>query len=164
MRNEITTIGEYEAIHQPAFERLYRNWFTAHFQMEPEPLDEFVLQHPEQAILDHGGAILVGLQEDRLAGTVALKKADSYTFELTKMVIGEEYRGKGLGKALVHAALNKAGSLGAKRVILYSHSSLRAALHIYLKLGFTEVLLEPGTYSHIRCDTKMELWLDKGLS
>ncbi len=153
------SIREYEPAHQPAFERLYRDWFTGHFRAAPEPRDEFVLQQPEKAILERGGAILVGIQEDRLAGTVALKKEDSTTFELTKMAVAEEFRGHGLGKELVRAAIGKAASLGAKRIILYSHKSLEAALHIYQKLGFTEVPLEPGTYSHFRCDVKMELWL-----
>ena len=154
-------IREYESLHQPSFERLYRTWFTGHFRAAPEPLDEFVLQQPEKAILEHGGAILVALQEDRLAGMVALKKMDSHSFELTKMAVAEEFRGKGLGKELVRAAIGKAASLGARRIILYSHKSLEAALHIYEKLGFTEVSLEPGTYSHFRCDVKMELGLDE---
>lgn len=156
----MTTIGEYQSIHQPAFEKLYRSWFTAHFQMDPEPLDEFVLQQPEKAILEHGGALLVALQDERLAGAVALKRSDSYSFELTKMAVEPKCQGQGIGKELVRAAIGRAGSLGAKRIILYSHSSLQTALHIYRKLGFSEVALEPGTYSHKRCDIKMELWLD----
>jgi ribosomal protein S18 acetylase RimI-like enzyme len=161
MKTGTTIIQEYEPVHQPFFEGLYRDWFTGHFRATPEPKDEFVLQEPEKAILEHGGAILVAMQEDRPAGTVALKKADSYTFELTKMAVSEEFRGNGLGKELVRAAIGKAASLGAKRIILYSHKSLDAALHIYRKLGFAEVPLEPGTYSHFRCNVKMELWLDE---
>lgn len=161
MNNATTTIREYESVHRPAIERIYKDWFIAHFQMDPEPQDEYVLQQPEKAILEHGGAILVAIQNDRLAGSVALKRIDSDRFELTKMVVGEEYRGKGIGKDLVAAVLGKAASLGAKRVVLYSHSSLQNALHMYRKAGFKEVLLEPGTYSHKRCDTKMELWLGK---
>jgi putative acetyltransferase len=160
MKNETTTIREYEPVHQPAVEHLYKTWFTAHFQMAPEPQDEYVLQEPEKAILEQGGVFLVALQNDRLAGMVALKRVDKDSFELTKMAVGEEYRGKGIGKDLVGALLGKAGSLAAKRVILYSHSSLKTALHIYRKFGFKEILLEPGTYSHKRCDIKMELVLD----
>jgi ribosomal protein S18 acetylase RimI-like enzyme len=151
------TLQEYEPAHQPQFEQLYRSWFTGHFRMQPEAVDEFVLQHPEAAILEKGGAILVALHEDRIAGFVALKKVDSNTHELTKMIIREEYRGQGVGEALCRAAIDKALNLGIRSVVLYSHSSLKAALSLYRKLGFTEVLLEPGIYSPFRCDIKMEI-------
>ena len=159
MNNE-TIIQPYQPVHHPDFERLHRSWFTAHFKMSPEPLDEFVLRQPDKAILEHGGAILVALQDDRLAGSVALKKMDDHNYELTKMAVGEEFRGKGIGKDLTAAAIMKARSLGARRIILYSHSTLQTALHIYRKLGFSEIPLELGTYSHIRCNIKMELVID----
>jgi predicted N-acetyltransferase YhbS len=161
MNTKKMTIREYEPMHQPAIERIYKNWFTAHFQMDPEPQDEYLLQHPEKAILDDGGTILVATQNDRLAGTVALKRVDIDSLELTKMIVVEEYRGKGIGKDLVSAIIAKAAALGAKRVVLYSHSSLKNALHIYRQAGFVEVPLETGTYSHKRCDIKMELQLKR---
>jgi ribosomal protein S18 acetylase RimI-like enzyme len=157
MKTDTHTILEYEPAHQPYFEQLYRSWFTRHFRMEPEAVDEFVLKYPEKAILEKGGAILVALQEDRIAGFVALKKVGGDTHELTKMIIGEEYRGKGLGEALCKAAIGKARNLGIRRVVLYSHSSLGSAINLYRKLGFTEVPLEPGIYSSFRCDIKMEI-------
>ena len=157
MNNKLYTIQEYERAHQPHFEQLYRSWFTGHFHMQPEAVDEYVLQHPEAAILEKGGAILVALHEDRIAGFVALKKVDSNTHELTKMIIREEYRGQGLGEVLCRAAIDKALNLGTRNVVLYSHSSLKAALSLYRKLGFTEVPLEPGIYSPFRCDIKMEI-------
>jgi ribosomal protein S18 acetylase RimI-like enzyme len=160
-------IVDYEPAHQQYFEQVYRSWFTGHFGLAPEPVDEFVLTQPEAAVLEKGGAILMVLYKDELAGTVALKKEDAYTYEFTKMAIGEEYRGKGLGEALSKAAIGKARSLGARRIVLYTHSSLRAAISLYKKLGFAETPLEPGHYSSFRCDIKMELWLgqinDQGL-
>src|SRR5260370_1258135 len=104
MQTETITILEYEPSHQPYFEQLYRDWFTGHFRTAPEAIDEFVLTQPEKAILEKGGAILMVACEDRTAGFVALKKADSYSHELTKMAIQKEYRGRGLGEALCRAA------------------------------------------------------------
>ncbi|HMH24821.1 MAG TPA: GNAT family N-acetyltransferase [Puia sp.] len=165
------TIVEYEPAHQHYFEQLYRGWFTKHFGLAPEAVDEFVLTQPEAAVLGKGGAILMILYKDELAGTVALKKedgregddpgSDGQTYEFTKMAIGEEYRGKGLGEALSKAAIGKARSLGARRIVLYTHNSLKAAISLYRKLGFAETPLEPGHYSSFRCDIKMELWLDQ---
>jgi len=41
-------------------------------------------------------------------------------------------------------------------VILYSQSSLKAALPLYRKLGFQEVLLEHGLCSGFCCDIRMK--------
>ncbi|HXB92224.1 MAG TPA: branched-chain amino acid aminotransferase [Puia sp.] len=161
MLTDTITITEFEPSHQPYFEQLYREWFTGHFRMAPEPIDMLLLNQPEKTVLEKGGAILTAIGEETPTGFVALKKADSYSYELTKMVIHPEQRGKGLGEALCRAAIDKARSLGAKRIVLYSHSTLQAALHLYSKLGFVDIPLEEGHYSSFRCDTKMEKWIDE---
>ncbi len=153
-------IIDYQPAHQPFFEKVYRDWFTGHFCVPPEPIDDFVLTQPEKAILAKHGAILIATCEERLAGFVALKRVNQFTYELTKMAVHPDYRGKGFGDALCRAALDRAETLGAKCLILYSHSSLGPALHIYRKLGFKEVLLEKGLYSDFRCDIKMERWIE----
>ena len=153
-------IIDYQPTHQPFFEQVYREWFTAHFHVPPEPIDDFVLTQPETAILAKQGAILIATCEERLAGFVALKNVDPFTYELTKMAVHPDHRGKGLGEVICKAALDRAETLGAKCLILYSHSSLGPALHIYRKLGFKEVPLEKGLYSDFRCDLKMERWFD----
>ncbi len=160
MKSSSITIREYEPADQPFFEQLYRSWFGGHFRMAPEPIDEYVLTRPEEAVLSHGGAILIAFVSEEPAGSVALKKVDHATQELTKMGVTEKSRGKGVGEALARAAISKALELHAKRIVLYTHSSLGAALILYQKLGFKEVSLEPGTYSHTRCDIKMELSLE----
>ncbi len=153
-------IIDYQPAHQPFFEGVYREWFTDHFRVAPEPIDDFVLTQPETAILTKQGAILIAACEDRLAGFVALKKVNHFTYELTKMAVHPDFRGLGIGEALCRAAIERAELLGAKCLILYSHSSLGPALHIYRKLGFKEVLLEKGLYSDFRCDIKMERWIE----
>jgi ribosomal protein S18 acetylase RimI-like enzyme len=180
MTTATVSIREYEAADQPFFEQLYRSWFTTHFRMAPEPVDEYVLTQPEKAVLGHGGILLIawtggdeapgegdgasgersGSGRGERAGCVALKRADGDTYELTKMAVREDLRGQGIGKALCQAAIDKARSMGLKRIVLYTHSSLQPAILLYTSLRFKEVTLEPGTYSHLRCDTKMELWLD----
>jgi ribosomal protein S18 acetylase RimI-like enzyme len=109
---------------------------------------------------DHvvGSLLIICNQEP--AGSVDLKKQDRDTFELTKMVIVEKFRGQGIGESLCREAIQRAKSMGARRLILYSNSSLRAALQLYRKLGFREIPLEKGLYSHFRCDTKMEFLFD----
>ena len=153
-------IIDFQPAHQPFFEQVYREWFTAHFGVPPEPIDDFVLTQPEKAILAKKGAILIATCDNQPAGFVALKKTNRFTYELTKMAVHPEFRGKGVGEALCMAALDRAATLGAQCLILYSHSSLQPALHLYRKLGFKETLLEKGLYSDFRCDIKMECWIE----
>src|SRR5579863_6162851 len=118
-------IIDYQPAHQPFFEQVYREWFTAHFRVPPEPIDDLVLTQPEKAILSKEGAILFATCEDQLAGFVALKRVNPLTYELTKMAVHPDFRGKGVGEALCRAALDRAATLGVQSLILYSHSSLQ---------------------------------------
>ena len=145
-------IVHYGSEHQPYFEQLNKAWIEKYFWLEP--VDEYVLTHPEEAIIEKGGAILMALFEDVVAGTVALKKVNDEVFEFTKMAVHENLRRKGIAEALSYAAFEQAVSLGARKVILYSQTDLAAAIYLYRKLGFKEVPLEPGTYK--RANIKME--------
>jgi len=55
----MVTIVDYKKEHQPYFEKFNRYWIEKYFEMEE--LDEFVLTNPGKAILEPGGAILMGL-------------------------------------------------------------------------------------------------------
>ncbi|MEI9959344.1 MAG: hypothetical protein WDM90_24195 [Ferruginibacter sp.] len=72
MNNITIAIVPYEAKYQPYFEKFNRHWIEAWFTMEP--LDEYVLTNPEEAILKDGGAILMALYNGECAGTVGLRK------------------------------------------------------------------------------------------
>jgi ribosomal protein S18 acetylase RimI-like enzyme len=150
--NDITIL-DYKAEHQPFFEKFNRDWIEKYFWLEE--LDLFVLQHPQEAILDQGGAILMAAYCAKIAGTVALKKVDDTIFEFTKMAVDEAFRRRGIAEALSYAAFDKAKAMGAKKVILYSQTGLVPAITMYKKLGFVEVPLEKGIYA--RSDIKMEI-------
>jgi len=149
--NEIT-IRDYEPIHQPWFEHLNRQWIEEYFTMEE--LDKQVLQHPDEHIIAKGGRILMAFHNGEIAGTVALKYSQPGVFEFTKMAVSEKFRGKGIGQVLAEAAIGKAKSLNAHKIILYSSSKLTPALALYRKLGFVHLPVD-GPYK--RSDVKMEL-------
>jgi GNAT superfamily N-acetyltransferase len=152
--NRITII-EYKPEHQPYFEKFNRAWIEKHFWLEE--IDIYVLQHPEEAILAGGGAILMAAHDGVIAGTVALKKVSSEVYEFTKMAVDEAFRRKGIAEALSYAAFEKAKGFGARKVILYSQTGLAPAITMYRKLGFIEVPIEEGVYK--RSDIKMEIEL-----
>lgn len=146
-------IVDYKPIHQPWFEKFNRYWIEKYFVMEP--VDEFVLTNPEEALLEPGGAILMAEFDGEIAGTVALRKIDGTTFEFTKMAVDNKFQRKGIAEALSHASFKKAKALGADKVILYSNSVLTPAISLYEKLGFEHV---PGAdVEYKRSDVKMEI-------
>lgn len=149
------TIEDYRPEFRIYFEKLNKAWLEEFFVVEP--IDKWVLENPEEAIVEQGGRIIFVTVGEAVVGTVALKKIDQdeVAFELTKMAVDKSWQGKGLGNGLCKAAIATARDMGAHRLILYSQTSLAAAINIYRKLGFKEVSLEKGKYA--RADIKMEL-------
>jgi len=145
-------IYDYRPEHQTWFELLNRAWIEQYFEMEP--VDFEVLQHPDEYIIKHGGAILMAASNGVIVGTAALKPAGPGIYEFTKMAVAEASRGLGIGQALTEAAIDKVRSLGGHKVILYSNTRLKPAITLYRKLGFIEVPVD-GPYK--RADIKMEL-------
>lgn len=144
-------IIDYHPRHQPYFERLNREWIEEMFHMEP--VDEWVLTNPEKAIIEPGGAILMAEYDGAIAGTVGLRKVDESCYEFTKMAVDKNYRRKGIAEAISYASFNKAKSLGAKQVILYSNTKNAGAIKLYEKIGFQHVEVEAGVYE--RANVKM---------
>jgi ribosomal protein S18 acetylase RimI-like enzyme len=145
------TIVDYQPQHQYYFEKFNRHWIEKYFEMEP--VDEFVLTQPEEAIIKPGGVILMALYDGAVAGTVALRKLENNVYEFTKMAVDENFQRKGIAEALSHASFKKAKELGAPNVILFSNSALKPAITLYEKLGFKHLLIGKGEYK--RSDVKM---------
>jgi ribosomal protein S18 acetylase RimI-like enzyme len=135
------------------FDRFNKAWLEEYFVVEP--IDKYVLENPEEAIIKPGGCILFAEHNNQIIGTVALKLAKPGVYELTKMAVDKQLRGKGAGKLLCEAAINEAKKLNAKELILYSQHELPNALAIYRKMGFVELPLEQGIYK--RANIKMGL-------
>jgi GNAT superfamily N-acetyltransferase len=150
-------IVDYADMHQPYFEKFNRDWIEQYFWLEE--VDRYVLQQPQVAIIDKGGAILMALYDEVIAGTVALKKINPEVYEFTKMAVDAPFRRKGIAEALSYAAFEKAKELGAKKVILYSQTGLVPAITMYRKLGFSEVPMDNDLYK--RSDIKMEIDLEQ---
>lgn len=145
----------YQPQYAKHFEQLNKEWLQKYFYVEP--VDEYVLANPEEAILSHDGRILFAEHEGDIIGTIAVKWLDDRNIELTKMGVTEASRGLGAGKLLFEAAINTAREMGAEKIILYSNRKLETAVSMYFKFGFIEIPLEPGIYE--RADIKLEMLL-----
>ncbi|EMR01905.1 GNAT family N-acetyltransferase [Cesiribacter andamanensis] len=147
------SIRPYQPHLQAYFERLNKAWIEQYFRLEP--IDQWVLEHPDEAILQKGGDIFFVEYQGQIIGTAALKWNAPGVLELTKMAVDPAYQGLGAGKFLCKTAIDRARAAGAGCLLLYSNRSLAPAIGIYRTLGFQEVPVEPGTYA--RADLKMEI-------
>jgi N-acetylglutamate synthase-like GNAT family acetyltransferase len=143
----------YRPEYQPYFEKLNKAWLEQYFTVEE--LDKWVLEHPEEAIINRGGEVYFAAIGETIVGTVALRIIEEGVFEMTKMAVDGNYRGSGAGHFLCKSAIEKARGLGATKLILYSNRILENAIHIYRKANFVEIPVVPGTYQ--RSDIMMEI-------
>src|SRR5690606_22970383 len=126
-RSQISIV-DYEPHHAEAFRLLNEEWIVANFTMEEA--DRLVLENPDTEVLAKGGRILMALLDGEPVGTCALLAMDDpdYDFELVKMAVSPAVRGRGVGRLLAEATLERARSLGARAVYLESNTSLKPAI------------------------------------
>jgi GNAT superfamily N-acetyltransferase len=141
---------------EAAFHDINIAWIERFFVVEKKDRD--TLEHPREAILDKGGAILMAVDGETAIGCVALIAMDEGGFELAKMGVSLDAQGKGAGRRLIQAAIAHARSCGARRLYLETNSALKPALKLYADAGFQHVKGPPSPYA--RADVQMELLLD----
>ncbi|HUP11417.1 MAG TPA: GNAT family N-acetyltransferase [Niastella sp.] len=148
-------IVDYIPAYQQAFRQLNEEWISKYFKMEAA--DHKALDNPEKSIISKGGHILVALYNSEPLGVCALLKMDDpvYEYELAKMAVSPKAQGKNIGWLLGKAAIDKARSLGAKKLYLESNTILEPAINLYHKLGFQKVIGHATPYE--RCNIQMEL-------
>ena len=96
----------------------------------------------------------------KAAGACALKIVDSDTFELSKMGVGDHYKGKGIAKLLTRHCIDASRAMGKKRIIIFSNRILENAIRIYQSCSFTEIpLTDEDKEYYQRVNIKLELIL-----
>ena len=148
-------IVEYDPQYATAFRELNEEWISAWFKMEES--DYKALLHPEDYILQKGGAILVALDGESPVGVCALIRMDDpvHDFEMAKMAVSPGARGRNVGMLLGQAIIEKARKMGCRRLYLESSTILKPAISLYYKLGFQRIIGRVSPYE--RCDIQMEL-------
>lgn len=139
-----------------AFELLNLEWLETYFYVED--YDREVLSKANKYIIEPGGHIFSAVENGQVLGTVALLKIEDDLFELTKMAVAPNARGKGIGQQLMQYCIDFAKSQRWQGLLLYSNRILENAIYIYHKYGFVEVPLEPEN-PYERSNIKMFLKL-----
>ena len=152
-------VRDYTPADATAFRDLNRAWVEKFFTVEAE--DRAQLEDPQTHILDKGGAILIAEHDCEPVGTVGLVPGHGEgVLELIKMSARSDVQGKGIGRALMEAAITKSREMGARAICLETNTKLEAALALYRKSGFRELSgdeLTETPYDRCNCQMLLEL-------
>ena len=130
-------ITDYKPQLKRHFKSLNREWLQEYFAVEDE--DEQLLSDPHGKIIKAGGFVLFARLDGKIVGTAALLKHDQHVYELTKMAVAREARGRQVGRKLALTAIERAKNAGARRLVLLTSPRLTAAGNLYHSLGFVEI-------------------------
>jgi ribosomal protein S18 acetylase RimI-like enzyme len=146
-------IVEFAPAYAADFERLNREWLEEFFRVEDRDLAYF--RDPMGMIVERGGQIFFVIEGERPVGTCAVIREGTQDYELSKIAVQSDCRGKGYGQWLVNAALEYARSRGGRRMHLLSNERLGDALRLYERMGFVRRPL-PGETGYARANVYME--------
>ncbi len=93
---------------------------------------------------DGTGQILSAVADGRLLGTVMLQLPphagqvvrDPGEAEVRALAVAPEAQGRGVGRALLRAVIERAAGLGVRQLVLSTQSGMDAARHLYTSVGF----------------------------
>jgi ribosomal protein S18 acetylase RimI-like enzyme len=139
-----------------AFKALNEAWITQLFELEPKDVE--VLDDPAGKVIAPGGHIVFVLEAGEAVGCCALMAMPDGGFEVAKMAVADACKGRGLGRVLMAACVERAKAAGAPRLYLETNSALGPALGLYRSFGFHDVE-PPAPSPYARADVTMELRL-----
>lgn len=127
------------------FIALNEEWIAKYFELEES--DHALARDPEK-IIRNDGFVFFAMSEGEVAGVCALFNDGGGVYELARMAVAPKFQGRGIGHALIVAAIGKAHSLNVSRLYLISNTKLEAAIALYKKHGFiVEALGQHPIYS-----------------
>ena len=106
----MAVIIDYEDKYIKDFQRLNLEWLEKFNLTESHDLE--ILNHPRENVIDRGGFLFLLLQDDIVIGTAGIFKINDTEYELIKMSVAIEHRGKKFGDMLLEKCISKAKEYG----------------------------------------------------
>ncbi|MGO8884717.1 MAG: GNAT family N-acetyltransferase [Streptosporangiaceae bacterium] len=96
---------------------------------------------------DDGLVLVAAVEGPRIVGTVMLQPWPQAQEVATgpgetvirALAVAPDGQGRGVGRALLHAAIERAAALGTRHLVLSTQQEMRAAHHLYEEAGFTRL-------------------------
>jgi len=120
-------------------------------ETDPEPYwDLLLLADPSKAAVEGyltDGKLYVGAWDDTIVGVYVLQQVDDALWELMNIAVAEEWQRKGVGRALLAAAINSARELGAETLEVGTGNSSISQFAFYQKSGFRMVRIAKNYFT-----------------
>ncbi|MEM1578501.1 MAG: ribosomal protein S18-alanine N-acetyltransferase [Archaeoglobaceae archaeon] len=97
--------------------------------------------------LTYGTDLFVAEIGGKVVGYVVTMDVDKFTGKIVSIAVRKEFRGKGIGEALMRRAIEKLKMRGKQKIALEVRVSNKVAQQLYKKLGFKIVENIPSYYS-----------------
>jgi GNAT superfamily N-acetyltransferase len=123
--------------YRDAFRELNLEWIRTHFKVEKKDLEQ--LENPEAIRADGGEVFFIVDDAGEAIATAAMIRMSDGGFELAKMAVRPDHRGRQFGELLMKLTEAWARERAATRVYLISNTDLEPAIALYLKHGFTVI-------------------------
>jgi putative acetyltransferase len=149
----MAVIIDYDDKYIGDFQRLNLEWLEKYDLVESHDLE--ILHHPRENIINQGGFLFLILEDNGIVGSAGIFKISDKKYELIKMAVAPEHRGKKFGNMLLEKCIGKAKEVRAEKLILFSNSHLQTAINLYEKFGFQHVAVVDAPFE--TADIKMEL-------
>lgn len=134
-------VTTYDVRFREAFKDLNLQWIKEHFKVETKDLEQ--LGDPEAIRAGGGEVFFLTTDQDEPIATAAMIKMSDGGYELAKMAVRPDYRGKKLGDLLMRLTEAWARERNATRIYLASNTDLEPAIALYLKSGFSVISVGP---------------------
>ena len=85
------------------------------------------------------GCLLVAVVEHQAAGCVAFRPLAEGICEMKRLYVRSAFRGRGLGRVMTKAVMERAGAAGYRAMRLDTLSSMTPAISLYESLGFRRI-------------------------
>jgi GNAT superfamily N-acetyltransferase len=85
------------------------------------------------------GALMLAWLEKSAEGCIALRRLDEKRAEAKRLYVRPEFRGKGVGRALMERAIAEARTMGFAELVGDTMPVMKSAIALYRELGFEGV-------------------------
>lgn len=109
------------------------------------PWDLLLLADPSRRLIEDyiKDSVVLGIQEGgEMRGVVVATHISSTSWEIKNIAVSPQHQGKGLGKNLLHEAVNECVARGAHEVWIGTGNSSIKQLGLYQKMGFRMVAID----------------------
>jgi len=141
--NRNFTIVPYTDAFRSTFAAIWVPWLKSMTGKDPEPEDLLAVENPADFYISKGGAVFFAISEATPIAAVAVKNLGGGAYEFCKLVVLDDARGAGVGRAMVQACIDFARQHGGSVLMLQSFGRLTVALDLYARMGFVP-MTPPG--------------------